>query len=451
METLQTIFITLVTLGILVSFHEFGHFWVARRCGVKVLCFSIGFGPSIWQRTGKDGTCYQIAAIPLGGYVKMLGHDDESVAEHEKHLAFSHKSIKQRFAIVAAGPLANFLLAIVVFYCVLVSGTTEVAAVIGEVKADSPAAQAQLQAGDEIVAVDGEPSLSWRQVNMALLQRIGETGRIELSVRQAANDFIQNKSLNVQRWQSDAENPDLLDSLGIVPFAPLIEPVIAKVQAGSAAERAGLQAGDRLIAIDQQALADWQQWVEQIKANPARTLSLSIERDQNIITVILTPDTKTDAEGNSYGLAGVYAVTPQWPDDMLRQVKYGVLDAFPAAVERTWELSVFTLVSIKKMIQGLISPKNLSGPITIAKVAASSAKYGLESYLSFLALLSISLGVLNLLPIPVLDGGHLAFYIIEAIKGSPVSQAVQAGAYQVGMVLVLSLMIFALYNDFTRW
>lgn len=451
MDTVQTLLITLLTLGILVSFHEFGHFWVARRCGVKVLCFSIGFGPVISQRTGKDGTCYQVAAIPLGGYVKMLGHDEEPVAEHEQHLAFNQKTIKQRFAIVAAGPIANFLLAIAVFYVVLILGTTELAPVVGSIKADSPAARAQLRAGDEIVAVDGESSDSWQQVKMALLQRIGESGMIRLSIKPADSDLIQEKQVAVQHWQSEAENPDLLESLGIEPFIPVAQAIVAEVKPDSAADRAGLQAGDKLLAAGLQPLKDWQHWVDVVKANPGKALELTIKRDQKEIQLILVPDRKTDKQGHAYGLAGVYAVTPKWPDEMLRQVKYGVIDAFPVAVGRTWELSVFTLVSIKKMIQGLISPKNLSGPITIAKVAASSAKYGLESYLSFLALLSISLGVLNLLPIPVLDGGHLAFYLIEAIKGSPVSQAVQAGAYQIGTVLVLSLMVFALYNDFTRW
>lgn len=451
MEGLQTILITLLTLGVLVSFHEFGHFWVARRCGVRVLCFSIGFGPAIWQRTGKDGTVYQIAAIPLGGYVKMYGDGEEEISEADKELAFNHKSVKQRFAIVAAGPIANFLLAIAAYYFIFLSGSTEIAAIVGKVEAGSSAAVAQLQPGEEIVAVDGEPSVSWQQVNMALLQRIGESGSISLSVKYPETELVFEKHLGIDRWLADEEQPNLLKSLGISPFTPEIKPVVGKVMPNSAAAKAGLEAGDELLAIDSVTIADWMQWVEQVRASPGKPLALLLRRGEAEVLVTLTPQLKRDKDGTEYGLAGVQVEAPEWPESMQRTLVYGPVDGLLAAVNKTWQLSVFTLESIKKMLLGLISPKNLSGPITIAKVAASSAKYGLESYLSFLALLSISLGVLNLLPIPVLDGGHLAFYLIEAVKGSPLSQTVQAAAFQIGTVLVLSLMMFALYNDFTRW
>lgn len=450
-ELTKTIAITLVTLGVLVSFHEFGHFWVARRCGVKVLCFSIGFGPKLFTRKDKDGTEYAVSLIPLGGYVKMLGEQDDDYNESEADLAFNRKSVYKRMAIVAAGPIANFLLAIAVFWVVYLLGVTKVAPIVGEVVEQSPAQKAGITAQQEILAVDGELTPSWRDVTMALLNRVGETGEIELTAKYPDSDISYGYQLPIQDWHGGGNTePDLLGSLGLKPFYPKVLPVIEQVLPNSAAEKAGLQKDDKLIAADGLAMADWESWVKYIKARPGQVISLKVERNGGYITTSITPNTLETKTGERYGQAGVSPQMEPWPDSMIRKLEYNVFTAIGPAIQETWELSVFTLESVKKMIVGLISPKNLSGPITIAKVASSSADYGLQSYLGFLALLSISLGVLNLLPIPVLDGGHLLFYVIEWIKGSPVSERVQGVALQLGMSLVLCIMVFAIYNDFSR-
>jgi regulator of sigma E protease len=451
LELLRTIVITVVTLGVLVSIHEFGHFWVARKCGVKVLRFCIGFGQPLWKRIGKDGTEYVIAAIPLGGYVKMLGEQDEDFNSNEAHLAFSQKSVWQRMAIVVAGPLANFLLAIFAFWLVFMAGVTKVAPVVGEVLVGGPAEKAGFVSGQEIVSVDGTKTDSWKDVSMALLARVGETGVLRFTVKYPDSDITYDNDLAISEWQGgDAPNPDFIDALGITPFYPDILPIVAGVLPGSPAEKAGLEVGDYLLEADGLAVEQWQDWVDYVKARAGVEVALLVRRGSEHVRLLVTPERKEAKDGTVYGLVGVQAQAAEWPKGMLREVSYSPWGAMQTAVLETWRLSVFTLDSVKKMLLGLISPKNLSGPITIAKVASSSASYGFQSYLGFLALLSISLGVLNLLPIPVLDGGHLLFYIIEVVKGSPVSDKVQAAALQMGMSIVLVIMLFALYNDFSR-
>ncbi len=449
----------IVTLGILVTIHEFGHFWVARRCGVKVLRFSIGFGRAVKTWIGKDGTEYVIAPIPLGGYVKMLGQDDTQASDgsdipaDQQHLSFTSKTVWQRMAIVAAGPLANFLLAILVFWVINVTyGLRGTAPVIAQVVDDSPAYAAGLRAGHEIVAVDNVPVTIWQQVNMALLERLGETGPLTISAVPSGSSLPQEFVIPLQSWQSGTAEPDPLGSLGLEQFE--IPAVIQGIVADSRAEQAGLLAGDTVLSANGNAVSGWGQWVRLIRANPELELEVVVQRGDNLETLLLVPQRSVAQDGSVIGVIGAsvqpYDVLGNLPADQRRDVSYNVISAIGPAIQETWDKSVFVLDSIKKMVVGLISVKNISGPITIAQVAGETASYGLEVYLGFLAILSISLGVLNLLPIPVLDGGHLLYYIIEAISRRPVPERVQAMGLQLGLLIISSIMVLAIYNDVSR-
>lgn len=460
---LQTVILNIlaliVTLGILVTIHEFGHFWVARRCGVKVLRFSIGFGKAIKSWRGKDGTEYVIAPIPLGGYVKMLGQDDtdsaagSSIPESERYQAFNFKPLWQRFAIVAAGPLANFLLAIAVFWLINVTyGLKGIAPVIADVREDSAAWHAGLQAGDEIVAVDGQPVDIWQQVTMQLLNRLGETGAITLTVIPENRTDTIDYQLPVSNWLSSQAEPDPMRDLGLVQFR--IPAVIGTVVPGGGAEAAGLLPGDRIVSVNNMDVQGWMQWVEIIRASAELPLDVVVQRESEQVQLQVVPGVSTLADGTEIGMIGAgvqpFDLLASLPPEMRRDVTYNPLTAIPAAIQETWDKSVFVLDSIKKMLVGLISVKNINGPITIAQVAGETASYGLEVYLGFLAILSISLGVLNLLPIPVLDGGHLLYYTIEAIIRRPVPERVQAMGLQLGLVIIGGIMVLAFYNDVSR-
>lgn len=450
MDTLYTILVTLATLAILVAVHEYGHFWVARKCGVKVLRFSIGFGKSLARWTDKQGTEYSVAAIPLGGYVKMLDEREGEVPAQELDKAFNRKPVLQRIAVVAAGPLANLILAVFAYWFLFMAGETGYAPVIGEVEAGSIADVAGLEAGQEIVAIDGKDTPTWQAFSFGLLDRIGDTGTISFSVKYPGSDMIYESEAVIERWLSDQEQPDLFGGLGIAMYTPEVPPVVEEVVAGSPAERAGLLSGDRILSADGVAMTKWMDWVTHVRARPGQAIALGFDRDGRLMTGEITPDRVTDQAGEAFGRVGVSVALPEMPPELLRKFDRGPLEAAGAAVVRTWDLMGFTVNSIKKMLTGLISPKNLSGPITIAKVASASAKSGLESYIGFLALLSVSLGVLNLLPIPVLDGGHLLFYTVELLAGRPVPEKIQSLGYQVGLFMVLGMMMLALYNDFTR-
>ena len=452
MSVIQQVLVMLVTLGVLIAFHEFGHFWVARRCGVKVLRFSIGFGPVLLRYRDRHGTEYALSALPLGGYVKMLDEreSEQAVDEAERPLAFNNKTVLQRMAIVSAGPLANFLLAIVVYWLVFMQGTTGLVPRIMTVEEGSPAARSGLTAGLEIVAVDGEQSRTVRDVALALARRLGDSGHIELQAVLPGSDVANSYQLAIDSWQAGRDDRiDVLAELGIGFYQPTVAAVVDAVLPGSAAAAAGLQAGDRLLQADGEPIRDWTQWVDYVRARPEQRIHVLLERAGELLPVVLTPQRVRD-EGQWVGQVGIRVKVPELPPELLRHTDYSLLTAWLPALDNTWQMSVFTLVSLKKMLLGDISYKQLSGPISIAKVATESAYTGLYSYLSLLALLSISLGVLNLLPVPVLDGGHLLFYAIEWIKGSPVPERVQMIAYQLGMVLVLSLMALAVVNDLGR-
>lgn len=449
MDVIQNLLAVIVVLGLLITFHEFGHFWVARRCGVRVLRFSVGFGKPLWSRFDRHGTEFAIAAIPLGGYVKMLDEREGPVAPEEQHLAFNRQGVWSRIAIVIAGPLANFLLALFGYWLLFVVGTSVVAPVIGEVAPNSPAARAGLTRGQEIVAVQGDPTRSWEEVNLELIAAIGHEGALRVTARDGEANAVRDYRVPVSGWLVGQDTPQPLATLGVTPWRPEIPAVLGQVLEGEAAARAGLEPGDRIVAVDGQPIEDWMAFVERVRASPGEPLTLRLERDGELREVTLTPASREEA-GTIIGFIGAGVEPVGWPDEYRREIRYGPLAAVGQSLARTAEMTVLTLDSIRKMLTGLISPSNLSGPITIARVAGETARTGLESFISFMAYLSISLGVLNLLPIPVLDGGHLAYYLIEAVRGRPVSEAAQAVGLRIGMALVGTLMLMALYFDLMR-
>jgi regulator of sigma E protease len=440
---------TLVALGVLVTFHEFGHFWVARRCGVKVLRFSVGFGTPLLRWYDRHGTEFVIAAIPLGGYVKMLDEREGDVPVEQLEQAFNRKTVGQRIAIVIAGPAANFLLALAFFWLVAMLGSQQVRPIIGAVESASLAAAAGLQAGQEITEVNGEPTTGWAAVNLQLVRRLGESGTLLVKVREQGSTADSARQIVLSDWLKGVEEPDPIASLGIRPWRPALAPILAELDPQGPAKAAGLQVGDRLVSLNGQALDDWQQLVDQVRALPGKSVDLMIERAGQALEMPVKLAARGEGEARSgYLGAGVQGV--EWPAEMLREVSFGPLEAVGEGVKRTWTMSLLTLDSLKKMLFGELSVKNLSGPITIAKVAGASAESGLGDFLNFLAYLSISLGVLNLLPIPVLDGGHLLFYLIEWARGRPLSERVQGWGMQIGISLVIGVMLLALVNDLSR-
>lgn len=449
MSALYMIVGTLVALGVLVTFHEFGHFWVARRCGVKVLRFSVGFGMPLLRWHDKKGTEFVVAAIPLGGYVKMLDEREGEVPADQVDQSFNRKTVRQRIAIVAAGPIANFLLAMVFFWALAMLGSEQVRPVIGAVEAGSVAARAGLGVGQEIVAIDGEPTSGWAAVNLQLVRRLGESGSLQLMVREQGSTVDSPRELILDNWLKGADEPDPIRSLGIKPWRPALPPILAELDPKGPAQAAGLKTGDRLLALDGLPVSDWQQVVDSVRVRPDSKIVLRVERDGAPIDVPVTLGARGESKApTGYLGAGVKAV--DWPPEMIREVSFGPLAAIGEGARRTWTMSILTLDSLKKMLFGELSVKNLSGPITIAKVAGASAQSGVADFLNFLAYLSISLGVLNLLPIPVLDGGHLLFYLIEWARGRPLSDRVQGWGIQIGISLVIGVMLLALVNDLGR-
>ncbi len=450
MELLQTLLATLVALGVLVTIHEWGHFWVARRCGVKVLRFSVGFGKPLWMRTAADGTEYAIAAIPLGGYVRMLDEREGDVPESLRDQAFNNKPVLQRIAIVAAGPLVNLLFAVFAYWFLFMSGISTVVPVVGGIAPGSPAAQAGVDSGYEVLEVDGHSVRSWNEVNLRLAARVGESGSIELLMGEPSRGFAHSYQVPIDNWSVDLERQSPLMALGLEPWQPDFPAVIGQLLPDGAAKRDGLMVGDRVLSVNGDPVQNWQQLVGMIQQSPEQRLQLLIEREGRRQALQLTPGSRTLEDGRVQGYVGAGVAAVEMPDAMQRTLSYGPVDALVNGFHKTGQMIGLTLDSIGKMIAGVISVKNLSGPITIAKVAGTSAASGLESFISFLAYLSISLGVLNLLPIPMLDGGHLLYYVVELVRGRPVSEQVQMLGLRIGMALLFSLMALAIINDIAR-
>ena len=458
-EIIVSVLALIVTLGILVTIHEFGHFWVARRCGVKVLRFSIGMGKAVKSWIGRDGVEYVIAPIPLGGYVKMLGQEDIAVADtkeiptSQQHLCFAYKPLWQRMAIVAAGPIANFLLAIFIYWLINISyGINGIAPVINGISENSSADRAGLQVGDEIIAVDSEETIIWQQVSLQMLNRLGETGELVVTVNPYDSSTSRDITIPIQAWLRSDVEPDPVTDLGIVRFE--IPARIAEVVTGGRAERDGLRAGDEIISVNGESILGWSHWVAVIRSNPELALDVIVKRGESEAGLEIRPELVRLSNGTAIGRIGASvqetALSEILDSEMQRHISFNAFTAIQPALQETWNNSVFVLDSIKKMVIGLISVRNINGPITIAQVAGETASYGLEVYLGFLALLSICLGVFNLLPIPVLDGGHLFYYTMEAIMGRPVPERVQAWGLQLGLSLIFGIMILAIYNDINR-
>jgi len=443
----------IVAIGVLVTIHEFGHFWVARKMGVKVLRFSVGFGKPLWTRkAGDDETEYVIACIPLGGYVKMLDEREGEVAEADLDRAFNRKNVWKRFAIVAAGPMFNFIFAIVAYTAIYLVGIDGIKPVIGEVGVPSPAHTAGVKLRDTIMSINGIDTPSWEKARFTLLEESIDRGVITLVV-QGLDKQISDKNLDISglRLLQD-EQIDLMGELGLSMWRPDIPPVIAEVIPGGAAAASGLLAEDRIFSINAEKIISARHWVDMIRANPDNDLVLVVLRDGRKVSLKLRP-ARQEEKGIEYGFIGVKNRI-EIPIEIRREMevteRYGPIGALNAALDKTWRMSWLTLKVLGKLIVGEASVKNLSGPITIARYAGISAQIGLRQFLGFLAIISISLGVLNLLPIPVLDGGHLFYYLIEMIKGSPVSEMTELVGQKIGMALLLGLMSVAIYNDLIR-
>jgi len=450
MGIVQTLLATIVTLGLLVTIHEWGHFWVARRCGVRVLRFSVGFGKPLWLRRGRDGTEYAVAMIPLGGYVRMLDEREGEVPEALRHQAFNNKPVLQRMAIVAAGPVVNLLFAVFAYWFLFVWGVTSVVPVVGAVTPNSLAERAGLPVGVELLEVDGHDVQSWDEINLRLASRVGESGSLQLLAGEPGRGLAQDYRVQLDRWTVDLEKESPISALGIQPYRPEVPAVIGSLTEGGVAQAAGLKEGDRIVSIDGQPVGDWVELVEMIRRSPQRTLAFELQRGTDSLEVVITPAERVDDNGERYGFIGAGVQAVEWPDEMLRELRYGPVEAVWIGLSKTGQMIGLTFDAIGKMVVGAISVKNLSGPITIAKVAGASAASGLESFVSFLAYLSISLGVLNLLPIPMLDGGHLMYQLIELVRGRPVSEKVQMLGLRLGMAMLLSLMALAILNDIAR-
>jgi regulator of sigma E protease len=448
MSLLHTIIAFIVALGLLIVVHELGHYIIARWCGVKVLRFSVGFGRALarWQRGETE---WVIAAIPFGGYVKMLDEREGPVEPHEAQRAFNRQSVWRRFAIVVAGPLANFLFAIAVYAGLFMYGLPEARPVLGAPPAGSVAAAAGLRAGDTVRAVEGEPITTWQELRWRVLQAALQRSPLNLEIVNQRG-HLNTATLDLRSFAADDVETDALERIGLRLYRPPLDPVIGQVVRGGAAERAGLAPGDRIVLADGKPVESWEALVAAVQAKPEVPLGLTIERDGARRTVEVVPASVTTGERRIGRIGAAPQVPASHADKMLIRVQHGVAESLWKGLVKTGDIAVFSLKMLGKMLLGEVSWKHLSGPVTIADFAGQSAAMGWVSYLTFLALISISLGVLNLLPIPLLDGGHLMYYAIEIVKGKPVSERAMELGQRVGLALLLVMMAFAFYNDLNR-
>lgn len=432
----------IIAISVLVAVHEYGHFWAARRCGIKVHRFSIGFGKVLWSHKDKQGTEFALAAIPLGGYVKMLDGRNEDIPKELQSQAFDQKTVLQRALVIAAGPMANFIFAIMAYWAVYVIGIPSIKPVIGEITPQSIAAQAKIEPNYLILAINDQSVEDWESINMQLAAKVGEPN-LHLTVTPFGENYPQIKTLDLSHWKFNPEKESAFGALGIVPVRNKVEMEISKISEKSPALEAGLQIGDKLFNADGSVLK-WQDFVAQVKIGVP--LHLQIIRNEEHFPLVLYP--QRNAEGNWF--VGITPKVQPLENIYLTELKYDILEALQKGAEKTADIAWLTLKVLGKLLTGDLSLNNLGGPVSIAKSAGATAEIGLVYYLSFMALISVNLGIMNLFPIPVLDGGHLVFLLIEALKGKPVSESTQNLTYKIGAVLLFALMAFALFNDFLR-
>ena len=432
----------IVVIGVLVFVHEYGHFWAARKCGVKIHRFSIGFGKVLWSRKDKYETEFAVSMIPLGGYVKMLDERNETVPPELKSQAFNSKTVLQRAFIIIAGPLANFLFAIFAYWVIYLAGIPSVLPVIAEVRPNSIAAQAQIQPNMQIIAVDGEATPDWESINLQLATKIG-SAQVTLTMKSFDDNVQQVKTLNLSDWRFNPEKESAFGSLGIKPVGGIVEMKISKLIENSPAQKAGLKIGDRIFTSEGEPI-EWETFVTNIQKGDV--LKLVIEREGQTFPLELKPELN-DQDKWFVGIAPTFH---EVAEKYRTELKYDMLEALQKGVEKTFQLVWVTVKVIGKLLTGDLSLTNLSGPISIAKGAGVSSQIGLVYYLSFMALISVNLGIMNLFPLPVLDGGHLVFLAAEGIMRKPLSEKIQEVSYRIGATLLLMLTLFALFNDFTR-
>ena len=454
MTFLVSLFAFIVALGVLIVVHEFGHFWVARKLGVKVLRFSVGFGKPLWKyRASADDTEYVVAAIPLGGYVKMLDEREGEVDPKDLDRSFNRKPVLSRIAIVAAGPVFNFLFAIVAYYLMFLVGVEGLVAEVGRVIPDTPAYHAGFKEGDKLVKANGVDLPRWESATLTLLDQALDTGIVDIEV-QTNSGYSAHRMLDLADTKALLDEGSLFHKIGIEPWKPPIAPIIGKLEPGLPAELGGLMTGDKVIQANGVPLNDWRDWVEIIQQSPGKPLEVEILRDGDNMSLELIPMLKQVGDQDvGYIGAGPEVDKERYLEELKAHkvlVQYGPLKSLFKATEKTWEAVILTFKLLGKLIIGDASLKTISGPLSIAEYAGVSATIGLAAFLSFMAIVSVSLGVINILPVPVLDGGHLLFYTIELIKGSPVSERWEAIGQQVGLALLAALMILAFYNDITR-
>ena len=450
MGILLQILAFLIAVLVLVSIHEWGHFWVARRLGIKVLTYSIGFGKAIWRHVGKDGTEYVIALFPLGGYVKMLDEGEGEVPDELKSQAFNRQPVWKRFLVVLAGPMINFIFAIFAFYLVFVMGPEVIRPVIGEVAPQSIAAKAGLEPGDQIMRVDGRSTDNWQKVILGVIARMGESGTMSVVVKPQGSDQLQTKTVQLTNWNVDGLNPRPLQNMGIQPYRPKLPAVVFKVIPEGPAAKAGLKPGDKVLTVDGKPVKDWVAMVMAVQDAPGKTVSFGIERDQQHLTIPVTPEKKFVWGFQTRKFIGVGSEQVAWPADMKHKLDYSLLSAWLPAIQETWQFTSFNFIVLKKLVLGEISLRSLGGPITIYQTADRAMRQGFIVYISFLGLISTMLAFINVLPIPGLDGGHLLYYVIEIVRRKPLSIAIQTLTLRLGFILLAVIMVQATINDVFR-
>ena len=445
----------IVLLGVIIGIHELGHFLAARKFNVHVIRFKIGFGKTLVSRFDKQGTEFSIGLLPLGGYVQMLGEDnpiqgkDSDQDHYSKEISYPQASLGARAIITAAGPIANFVLAVTAYFLIFMIGVKDIVPIVGAVNDDSLAMEAGIEVGDRIVSIDNKEVVSLKDLNTLLALRIGETGSILVNYKKPNSDLKYSESVNIKDWLSSELDQSIISSFGILPFIP---PIVSSVQDGSPADKSGIESGDQIIKVGDNVIRTWYELVEEISSIPDKETLLTIKRNGTSFSVPASIGSVQDELGMKIGRIGIARISSneEMPDEFLVIIKKGPIESFVLGIKETYIFTVLILDSIGKMITGSISAENIGGPIQIAVLSGSAAKAGLVSFISMIALLSINLGLINLLPVPILDGGQLVLIAAEKIKGSPLSPGFVEFAYRIGLLLVIGLMVFAVFNDITR-